>query len=68
MGLNDMPKGHRAGNIDAHLRRAFREMESDPLPERLLGLLEELRRSETGGAPDGAGPQGATEGQEPDRG
>ncbi|WP_185020756.1 NepR family anti-sigma factor [Histidinibacterium lentulum] len=62
-----MPKGHRAGDIDAHLRRAFKEIESDPLPERLLGLLEELRRREANGSA-AAGVEAAAPEQDPDRG
>jgi len=62
-----MPKGHRAGDIDAHLRRAFKEIESDPLPERLLGLLDELRRREANGAAALGADVTAPE-QDPDRG
>ena len=42
-----MGKGNSDGkDIDAHLRRAFQEIESDPLPEHLLGLLDELRQKD----------------------
>lgn len=64
-----MPKGQRAGDIDAHLRRAFQKIESDPLPERLLGLLEELRRGEAGGpVSEDRGGDRAKADQDPDRG
>ncbi|SLN39480.1 NepR family anti-sigma factor [Roseisalinus antarcticus] len=45
-----MTKGREdSGNIDAHLKRAFEQIQSDPLPERLLGLLDDLRKQDAEG-------------------
>lgn len=36
-------KKQRSSDIDAHLKRAFRELEQEALPERLTELLNRLR-------------------------
>ena len=36
------------GQIDAQLRRAFQEVESSPVPDKLLSLLEQLRAQDAG--------------------
>ena len=41
--MNDDKDSGSGGAIDAHLRRAFQEIETKPIPDRLLSLLEQLR-------------------------
>ncbi|WP_231592778.1 NepR family anti-sigma factor [Pelagovum pacificum] len=33
-------------DIDAHLKRAFSEIENEAVPDKLLNLLEELRQQD----------------------
>ncbi|WP_191090156.1 NepR family anti-sigma factor [Histidinibacterium aquaticum] len=33
-------------DIDEHLRRAFEEIQNDPLPDKLMGLLDKLRKQD----------------------
>lgn len=43
----------RKGDIDTHLRRAFQELEQEEVPDRLLGLLDQLRAGDPAKAGDG---------------
>ena len=51
-------KNRRATDIDAHLKRAFRELEQEAIPERLTGLLDRLRAED-------ASPGEASEDEDP---
>ena len=48
------------GQIDEQLKRAFQEVESSPIPDKLLSLLDQLRQQDGSGAEPGAdqGPDG----------
>ena len=43
LAMDTGKKNRRASDIDAHLKRAFRELEQEALPDRLTGLLDQLR-------------------------
>ncbi|WP_110813019.1 NepR family anti-sigma factor [Pseudoroseicyclus aestuarii] len=45
------PRSARGEDIDAHLKRAFREITDEGLPDRFSSLLERLRE---GQEPEGA--------------
>ncbi|EAR52497.1 two-component response regulator [Oceanicola granulosus HTCC2516] len=47
------PKG-RLEDIDAHLKRAFSQIENEALPDKLTDLLEKLRQQDKQGGAAGA--------------
>lgn len=50
VGMAKQKGSDLSGQIDDQLRRAFQEVESSPIPDKLLSLLDQLR-AQDGGAP-----------------
>ena len=54
VGMGNGKESDFSSQIDEQLRRAFQEVESSPIPDKLLSLLDQLRAQGDGaGAPAG---------------